>query len=139
LYLWGEPYYRNQIKKLLGSNDYIGVKNWPTENPHKPLKRTSTIRGNEANRFKKALEDGGFNWEGYSPDHVQDLMFEGDDAFSNLWPLDSSVNAYAGTWHSGQPVCYSTLTNPRKVEALGSATLVDKYFIIRNVIKLVKK
>jgi hypothetical protein len=33
-----------------------------------------------------------------SPDHVTDLGMSGPDAFENLWPLDSKINAIGFGW-----------------------------------------
>jgi hypothetical protein len=133
--LFGETYYRNKRKKLPGKGEEIGVSEWPSESG-KPFQRVATPDTGEKERFRKVLEGEGFDWSGLDADHVLDLNFSGDDAFSNLWPLDSDVNRYAGTWHPGQPVCYSTPGRPRRIEAIGSSTLTGRWFVASSTWKL---
>lgn len=66
------------------------------------------------------------------PDHVQDLIFEGPDHFSNLWPMYSPVNMGAGSTNSKQQVeyCADETSPPTKS---GVNKLVGRYVIIDAV------
>jgi hypothetical protein len=132
IWLTGTPYYRNQRQRL-SSGRWIGVGFWP--GPGDVLHRVNTPRGRVADEFMEAIVDEGFEYQDeYSPDHVQDLMFEGADDFRNLWPLDRDVNSRAGTGHSGQGVWFSEPGDPTPIcHALGSWTLYGRYFVIRQV------
>jgi hypothetical protein len=58
------------------------------------------------------LDEHGFDWRGWSPDHVFDLAWGGDNDFHNLWPLNSEVNRNAGRMHNfGQIVEYNLPTD----------------------------
>jgi hypothetical protein len=63
----------------------------------KIIQLTKEERGIKASQFKATLKDNGFDWAGFSPDHVQDLDWEGPDEFENLWPMDSNANRDAGS------------------------------------------
>jgi hypothetical protein len=131
----GGTYSRDKKKKLL-SGRIIGASVWPEKNDL--VQKNKTPRGLEAVRFTKALDDEGYeNWDDNSPDHVVDLFFAGDDHFENLWPLDRSVNARAGTWHAGQGVTFNKPsdppTQPPRREAIGSTTLDNCWFVIKSV------
>jgi hypothetical protein len=127
VWLLGTPYYRDQRQKLDVSKRWIGVTRWPS--PGDTVQRITTPRGSAADEFKKQLLENGFDdWDAYSPDHVVDLMFNGDDSFYNLWPLDRSTNARAGTWHWGQGVWFSNPGDPTvREEAIGSTTLDGRW------------
>lgn len=62
----------------------------------------------EKDRFRNLVTYLGFNRAGLQIDHVHELQFgelhPGDalDAFENLWPIDRSANASAGTRHRNQ-------------------------------------
>lgn len=135
LRLDGGTYSRNK-KKRLTNGDTIGVDFWPGVGD--VVKKNLNGRGREADRFKKALENDGYeNWDQNSPDHVLDLFFDGADDFDNLWPLDRDVNRRAGTWHPGQPVEFNKPSDPPDApprrEAIASSTLDGCYFIIKKV------
>jgi hypothetical protein len=52
--------------------------------------------------------EGTDGWDAFAPDHVFDLGYGGDDAFSNLWPLDKATNTAASGRHGqGQIVKFS--------------------------------
>lgn len=71
------------------------------------LLRFEEDRGNEA-RFIAVLARYGFNLtaNGLSPDHVQDLMWQGEDRFENLWPLDRGYNEEAGRRQNQNQIIY---------------------------------
>jgi hypothetical protein len=133
VWLMGTPYYRDGRQKLATRNRWIGVPNWPGRDSI--VRRVTTPRGRAADDFKVALEEDGFDdWDAYSPDHVTDLMFEGEDDFPNLWPLDRGTNSRAGTWHWGQGVWFSNPGDPTvRREAIGSTTLDGRYFRIKQI------
>ena len=54
-------------------------------------------RGSAADDFRAVLGNRyGFDWGPFQADHVQDVMWQGADAFENLWPMDSHANMSAG-------------------------------------------
>lgn len=134
LKLYGGEYARDTQKALtIGTKEKIGVPDWPGRGTL--LKREKTPRGKTADQFKNAIAEEGFEqWEHYSPDHVLDLFFKGKDRFDNLWPLEREVNARAGTWHPGQPVCYSDPPHFKPTwKALGTLELVGRWFVVKEV------
>jgi hypothetical protein len=96
-----------------------------------------TPRGPGADDFRAVLQRYGFDWSGLQADHVQDLEWEGDDAFHNLWPMDNSANLSAGARTNQQVVgvcmtpsgAYVTYT----LQELKAAGLYGRFFAIRNV------
>ena len=135
LRLDGGIYSRNKKKKLT-TGEEIGVSFWPGVGDL--VQKNPGGRGREADRFKKVLEDDGYeNWDENSPDHVLDLFFAGADDFDNLWPLDRDVNRRAGTWHPGQPVEFNKPSDPPeqppRKEAIASSNLDGCWFIIKKV------
>lgn len=62
-------------------------------------------------RFVRQLLRAGFSWRGLlgrplSPDHVQDLFWNGFDEFENLWPLDQAYNARVGSFQNLEQEIY---------------------------------
>jgi hypothetical protein len=96
-----------------------------------------TDRGSGADRFRAVLLGYGFDWTGLQADHVQDLEFEGDDSFENLWPMDQSANLSAGARTNQQVVGVCLTPNGSYVtytlQQLKAAGLYGRYFQIRNV------
>lgn len=70
-----------------------------------------------------------YDWNKYSPDHVQDLGWNGPDTIDNLWPLESSLNLY-GNESYGQEVSYQEDGTEKKSDPY---KLVDKWFIIDSI------
>ncbi len=108
---------------------------WPT--PGKIMQLIPTLRGPGADDFRAVLLRYGFDWSGLQADHVQDLEWEGDDAFHNLWPMDNSANLSAGARTNQQVIgvcltpagAYVTYT----LQELKAAGLYGRFFAIRNV------
>lgn len=44
-------------------------------------------------RFKTLLGNYSYDWMEMSPDHVQDLGWNGSDEIDNLWPLYREMNS----------------------------------------------
>jgi hypothetical protein len=85
----------NPRKLPLGQPLGVPMRYWPRIG--KIMQLTKEERGIKASQFKATLKDNGFDWAGFSPDHVQDLDWEGPDEFENLWPMDSNANRDAGS------------------------------------------
>lgn len=85
----------NPRKLPLGQPLGVPPRYWPRIG--KIMQLTKEERGKKADQFKATLKDNGFDWAGFSPDHVQDLDWEGPDEFENLWPMDSDANRDAGS------------------------------------------
>lgn len=67
--------------------------------------------------------------KGQDADHVKDLMFDGDDDFSNLWPLDSGINQSNNKFRA-QRVTYLDDQGEAQQVSLGNKALMKKYFKI---------
>jgi hypothetical protein len=80
-------------------------------------------RGSGADDFRAVLRGYGYDLAtlGLQADHVQDLQWEGPDAFENLWPLDSRQNPSAGHRQNNlQPVTFClTPQGPRVTMTIG--------------------
>ncbi len=76
----------------------IGVEEerWPKVG--KTFQRIKQPRLGQEAKFKRKLKIFGYDWKGdkTSPDHVQDVFWNGRDEFGNLWPYESSTNASVG-------------------------------------------
>ena len=129
--------YSRDAEDHLPRGEPIGVTDhfWPR--PGKLMQLIPTPRGPGADDFRAVLQRYGFDWSGLQADHVQDLEWEGDDAFHNLWPMDNSANLSAGARTNQQVVgvcltpsgAYVTYT----LQELKAAGLYGRYFAIRNV------
>ncbi len=91
-----EKYRLDGPKLLPDGSERIGINPIFMPREGKLLLRRSTPRGGVEEEFKDDLDGFGFNWYGYSPDHVQDLFWAGADHFMNLWPLRTRWNSDAG-------------------------------------------
>jgi hypothetical protein len=89
--------------------DHFGVRrrNWPYVG--KKFQLVSEGRSDaEKDRFRGLVSYLGYSRQGQHIDHVHELQFgrlhinDGLDAFENLWPIDRSANASAGTRHRNQ-------------------------------------
>ena len=133
--LEGERYYRSSRQRLAGDsrNRWIGVPRWPYEGMI--FQRRGTSRSGTAQKeFRDALTERGYFWAGYDADHVIDLQFGGEDSFYNVWPLDSGINQWAGTWHSGQGVSFSEPGDPTvRTKSIGTTELEGRYFVIKRI------
>jgi hypothetical protein len=73
----------------------------------------------------------------YSPDHVFDLAWGGDDDIHNLWPLDTFTNSAAGRLHNfGQIVEFRFKDDPEdkvRLAALDHPHFVNKFFKVNEV------
>ncbi|HEV9036504.1 MAG TPA: DUF4157 domain-containing protein [Puia sp.] len=93
--------------------DTIGVLGPFLPAHHKALQiDKNNKRRTQQRRFKRVLASLGFSWknsagDNLSPDHVQDLFWEGPDDFANLWPLESAYNERAGSiQNNAQPIYF---------------------------------
>ena len=91
--------YRRDDPTRLPHGEPIGVPNryWPSTRK-KPFQLIPEERGSGADDFRTVLRRYGYDLTalGLQADHVQDLQWEGPDAFRNLWPLDMRQNMSAG-------------------------------------------
>lgn len=139
LRLFGISYPRDQVTPL-DSRDSLGVPYWPSQHSD-PIQKTTSPGDRkepsraESERFKRVVlnEDGNFRWDIYSPDHVLDLAFGGQDDFSNIWPMDRQMNALAGTWHSQQPACYRNSPKGKPIPTSISQVPKGKWFKLTKV------
>jgi hypothetical protein len=99
------------------------------------FQRRGTPRSGVAQKeFREALDERGYFWAGFDADHVIDLQYGGADDFSNLWPMDSGINQWAGPWHAGQGVSFSEPDDPTvKTKSIGTTELDGRYFIIKKI------
>jgi len=94
--LGGFEYWRN-VPTTLPLGEPIGVHHdwWPRIG--KTMLLIPEVRGRAADDFREVLRSRyGFDWTSFQADHVQDIMWEGPDSFTNLWPMDSAANMSAG-------------------------------------------
>jgi hypothetical protein len=104
----GEPgkkteYKKDQFRRVPPpDNDIIGVAGFPNVGDPIQRERPTERSGKREREFVELLADHDFDWRGWSPDHVLDLAWGGDDEFHNLWPLRSDVNSNAGLMHSSR-------------------------------------
>ena len=82
-------------------NDKIGVSRSFLPAIGKPINMFKVPDRGGQGKFFRRLRRAGFSWRGsggnrLSPDHVQDLFWNGTDEFDNLWPLDSVYNEAVG-------------------------------------------
>lgn len=90
--------------------DYIGVADhyWPFVGKPFQLVPEKSRSDREKDRFRNLVSYLGYSRAGQHIDHVHELQFgrlnfdDAVDAFNNLWPIDSSANASAGTRHRNQ-------------------------------------
>ena len=93
----GHRYRRDQSARL-PHGEPIGVSReyWPRVG--KTFRLLPETRGSGADDFRAVLRGYGYDLTalGLQADHVQDIQWEGPDAFENLWPLDMRQNMSAG-------------------------------------------
>ncbi|WP_426564263.1 hypothetical protein ACPPVT_00060 [Angustibacter sp. McL0619] len=136
LHIRGHDYDRDG-QDHLPHGEPIGVSKAFFPSPGKPMQLLPSARGPGADDFRAVLIGYGFDWSGLQADHVQDLEFEGEDVFANLWPMDESANMSAGARTNQQVigVCL-TGTGPYvmyTLQQLKAAGLYGRYFEIRNI------
>jgi hypothetical protein len=116
---------------LGGSENYLPQK----DNKSNPLKKVGSYRGvfrsGPQRAFRKILEDHGYDLSGKDADHVLDLQFAGPDDFSNMWPLEESVNRSALSF-SNQGIVYKDAAGKIRTVPLGSDELSGKYFYVKD-------
>ncbi len=109
---------------------------WPSIG--KVMRLIPQDRKGRQQEYKEVLADWGYVWgETMHPDHVQDLDWEGPDAFGNLWPYEASTNLSAGSSQNlQQPISFClTEDGPRYVgRRIGTVKkmLYGRYFEIRS-------
>ncbi len=148
-FMLGDKNYRirqNPWRRLLPDpedDDRVGVnpENLPVVG--KPLRRryregNEALRRIESNRFKEVLDFYGFEWSNpdYQPDHVHDLFWEGEDEFSNLWPLDAQQNVRRGLLqnnHQTVEFCESARSAFPVTASVNNPTLRGRHFFIRRI------
>jgi hypothetical protein len=85
----------------------------------------------QVDRFKAAMKKAGYSdWVKKDIDHVTDLAFEGTNAYSNLWPLDSEKNrhAFSGMWYRNYGIEYLDRKNPKKTKISTLYKLQHKWY-----------
>ena len=106
--------------------------------------RNTDDRGPAVDRFRTLLNRHGWiDGSTHQIDHVQDLMWSGEDAPHNLWPLNAEINEGAGRGFMNLRVTYSnvpgggpptpTTTNVRigtGMDAPPPDNLVGRWFVI---------
>ncbi|WP_269849703.1 HNH endonuclease family protein [Methanosarcina horonobensis] len=106
-----EHYYRTAPKKLPEDIDpkgrSLGVTIWYKEKS-KFRKERKTDSRKEQNQLREMLKEYSIDYDEnqYQVDHVLDLQLGGDDAFENLWPLETRVNQIANNAHRDQWVWF---------------------------------
>jgi hypothetical protein len=137
----GRRYGREDPPTTLPHGEPIGVESeyWPQLGK---LLRLDYLLPEEKNRpgsrrFKRVLESYGYDWSGLSPDHVQDLAWEGPDEPENLWPMSSDANSLAGTCqNSNQRVnfCPAKVGPPMNMslQEMRNANYYSRWFAIRE-------
>jgi hypothetical protein len=116
--------------ELGGSSAYI-----PKQNKHHPIKMSGSYRGalksGPQKTFRKILSDHGYNFGGKDADHVLDLQFQGIDDYSNMWPLEESINRSALSFLN-QGVLYKAADGKTRAAPLGASELNGKYFYVKD-------
>lgn len=120
-------------KNHFGQSLTIGLKSDVLPKEGKVFQRLNDFRGSQSELFKLTLEEFGFGWDGLDPDHVQDLQFGGEDAISNLWPLDSSANRSAGSRQIQHIVHWKSDNGQVIAIQAGDKRLVGRYFKIDRI------
>jgi Domain of unknown function (DUF4157) len=86
----------------------VGVKTefWPRLG--KVMQLIPQPRTGKQGEYKEDLAHWGYVWgKTMQPDHVQDLDWEGPDAYGNLWPYEASTNQSAGSSQNlQQPITF---------------------------------
>ena len=132
----GREYDRDTLTTL-SRGEPIGVsrKFWPR--PEKIMQLAPAERGAGADQFRAVLRRYGFDWTGLQADHVQDLEWEGEDDFRNLWPMDQSANMSAGARNNQQVVgvCIGPAGSyvMRTIQELKAMGFYGRYFKIDRV------
>lgn len=134
----GRIYHHDQPDSL-PFGEPIGVPRpyWPR--PGKIFQLVPEVRGPNADRFRAVLTRHGFDWTGLQADHVQDLQWEGPDAFENIWPMSSSANLSAGPRQNNfQRVSYcETPAGPPRInvtlQQMKAAGQFGRWFTIASV------
>ncbi|MDX2070795.1 MAG: DUF4157 domain-containing protein [Haliscomenobacter sp.] len=111
--LHGEDYFMTERKELPPPREdfTIGVNAEYLPFEGKILLLFNTHDRNISTKFIRLLRAAGYSWttpQGTrtSPDHVQDLMWNGFDEFENLWPLESQYNEAAGRKQNSEQIIY---------------------------------
>lgn len=133
---------RDDPEVTLPDGTPVGVQKerWPKVG--KIIRRIKQPRLGYEGRFKRKLALFGYDWkyEKTSPDHVQDVYWNGPDEFGNLWPYESSTNADAGPRQNArQRISFcETQRGPEHVnQRLQDVdALIDKRFFIIDRIEM---
>ncbi|GAA4272695.1 DUF4157 domain-containing protein [Aquimarina gracilis] len=110
----------------------IGVDSNFEPDEGKKLHRVSSRgrrRGMEG-RFRTLLKNYQYDWSDMSPDHVQDLGWEGPDSVENLWPLYRDMNANIANYIYHQQVEYVEEGEIRRDSPM---YMTGKWFIIDSI------
>lgn len=84
-------------------------------------------------KFKTLMKNYGYSMskKSQSPDHVQDLGFDGKDELNNLWPLNSIINKDSARKIYFQEVDYRKGAIPKRGKY--PFFMLGKYFIVKNI------
>lgn len=111
-------YGKDKRGRLPDKSGWIGVTYWPAVGHKVQNLRTQPPRRAQG-PFVEALDENGFDWGGYQPDHVVDLQFRSMQqpdpdslAYKNLWPLDAALNMRAGREMANQVVYMNLPSDP---------------------------
>ncbi|MDT7828238.1 DUF4157 domain-containing protein [Pricia sp. S334] len=109
----------------------IGVDGLRKPQIDKKMKRTRSKpkRKGMEGRFRTLLKNYSYDWSDMSPDHVQDLGWDGPDAVDNLWPLYRDMNAGIGNKIYNQTVEY---IENGQIKTNRPYYMVGKWFIIKS-------
>jgi Domain of unknown function (DUF4157) len=121
-----------------GQQVEIGVDPARIVKPGAVLKRRSAHDRDytQVDRIKAALKQAGYSaWVNKDIDHVTDLAFEGTNAFSNLWPLNSEKNrhAFSGMWYRNYGIEFKDKKNPKKSKTSTLYKLQHKWYLIHAI------
>ncbi len=129
---------RDDPKTKLPDGTPVGVLSdyWPSKG--KLLQAIPRKREGKQQEYKDVLARWGYVWgKTMQPDHVQDLDWDGPDAFGNLWPFETSTNLSAGSSQNvHQPVDFCLTEDGPKYEGIGigivKKVLFGRFFEIRD-------
>jgi hypothetical protein len=127
---------RDDPKTKLPDGTPVGVnpKYWPRIG--KVMSLIPQARTGKQQEYKDDLAEWGYVWgRTMHPDHVQDLDWEGPDAYGNLWPYEASTNLSAGSSQNlQQQVSFCLTEDGPRYEARRIRTvkrlLYGRYFVI---------
>jgi hypothetical protein len=128
---------RHDPETTLPDGTPVGVNQeyWPSIG--KIVRLTPQPRKGKQQEYKEDLAQWGYDWkkEKTEPDHIQDLQWDGPDAYGNLWPYEASTNRSAGSSQNNQQKISFCLTKdgPKYEErAIGKVKkmLYGRYFKI---------